>query len=258
MTATASVKGDASRRSNGPMYRVSAFFNRHSYLRLTGLLSAPLLWLVVIYLTALALLFAAAFWQQNPFTSELIHTFTLDNIKTAFTDEAYRRVALRTLAIALTVTVLCLILALPVAFYAAKVARPNVRRLLIVAFLVPLWASYLVKAYAWRGILGTNGVLDWAINPLGISSPGLGQVAVIINLTYLWLPYMILPIYASLDRLPNSLIEASNDLGGKSWRTFRSVVFPIILPGIAAGSIFTFSLSLGDYIAVRLVAPNYT
>jgi putative spermidine/putrescine transport system permease protein len=258
MTATASVKGDASRRSNGPMYRVSAFFNRHSYLRLTGLLSAPLLWLVVIYLTALALLFAAAFWQQNPFTSELIHTFTLDNIKTAFTDEAYRRVALRTLAIALTVTVLCLILALPVAFYAAKVARPNVRRLLIVAFLVPLWASYLVKAYAWRGILGTNGVLDWAINPLGISSPGLGQVAVIITLTYLWLPYMILPIYASLDRLPNSLIEASNDLGGKSWRTFRSVVFPIILPGIAAGSIFTFSLSLGDYIAVRLVAPNYT
>ena len=116
----------------------------------------------------------------------------------------------------------------------------------------------LRKAYAWRGILGTNGVLDWAINPLGISSPGLGQVAVIITLTYLWLPYMILPIYASLDRLPNSLIEASNDLGGKSWRTFRSVVFPIILPGIAAGSIFTFSLSLGDYIAVRLVAPNYT
>lgn len=241
-----------------PSHPISRLLHRYPKLRLTGLLSVPLFWLVVIYLASLALLFAAAFWQQDPFTSQLVREFTTDNVKEAFTNPAYRTVALRTLVIAASVTVLCLILALPVAFYAAKVARPRARRLLIVAFLVPLWASYLVKAYAWRGILGENGVLDWALEPLGLAGPGFGQRAVIITLTYLWLPYMILPIYASLDRLPDSLLEASADLGGRSWRTFRSVVFPIILPGIAAGSIFTFSLSLGDYIAVRLVAPNLT
>lgn len=258
MMTTASVAAEDLSARQGPFRRLSGFLHRHTKTRLVALLSAPLLWLVVIYLASLALLFVAAFWQQDSFTSQLVREFTTDNVKEAFTNPAYRTVGLRTLTIATTVTVMCLILALPVAFYAAKVAKPRGRRMLIVAFLVPLWASYLVKAYAWRGILGENGALDWALKPLGISGPGFGQIAVIITLTYLWLPYMILPIYASLDRLPNSLLEASGDLGGKSWRTFRSVVFPIILPGIAAGSIFTFSLSLGDYIAVRLVAPTLT
>jgi len=243
------------RRQSG---RISAFLHRHKGTRLAALLSTPLLWLVVVYLASIALLFVAAFWTQDEFTSQLVRQFTTDNVQEAFTNPAYRTVAVRTLVIAISVTVLCLIAAIPVAFYAAKIAGPRARRLLIVAFLVPLWASYLVKAYAWRGILGENGVLDWALEPLGLTGPGFGQKAVIITLTYLWLPYMILPIYASLDRLPNSLLEASGDLGAKSWRTFRSVIFPIILPGIAAGSIFTFSLSLGDYIAVRLVAPNFT
>jgi len=258
MTSTAELEAGGLPTQSGLSHRLSAFLHRHTKTRLAALLSAPLLWLVVIYLASLVLLFAAAFWQQDDFTSQLVREFTTDNVKEAFTNPAYRTVGIRTLVIASSVTILCLVLALPVAFYAAKVAKPRGRRLLIVAFLVPLWASYLVKAYAWRGILGENGVLDWALEPLGLSGPGFGQVAVIITLTYLWLPYMILPIYASLDRLPNSLLEASGDLGGKSGRTFRSVVFPIILPGIAAGSIFTFSLSLGDYIAVRLVAPNFT
>ncbi|MEO8107102.1 MAG: ABC transporter permease [Actinomycetes bacterium] len=258
MTTDVATAADNRSRTTGPVYRLSSFLHRHTSARLAALLSAPLLWLVVVYLASLALLFMAAFWQQDSFTSQLVRQFTTENVQEAFTNPAYRTVAVRTLGIALSVTALCLILALPVAFYAAKVARPRTRRVLIVAFLVPLWASYLVKAYAWRGILGENGVLDWALEPLGLAGPGFGQRAVIITLTYLWLPFMILPIYASLDRLPDSLLEASGDLGAKSWRTFRSVVFPIILPGVAAGTIFTFSLSLGDYIAVRLVAPNLT
>ncbi|MEO8329043.1 MAG: ABC transporter permease, partial [Candidatus Nanopelagicales bacterium] len=237
----------------GALGRTSAMLNRHSGLRLGALVSAPLLWLVVIYLASLALLFAAAFWKQDSFTSQLIKEFTWDNLKEVFTNDAYRRVAIRTVGIASAVTILCMLLAVPVAFYAAKLAKRRTRRLLVVAFLVPLWASYLVKAYAWRGLLSEGGVLNWALEPLGLHGPALGITTIIIVLTYLWLPYMILPIYASLERLPNSLIDASGDLGAKSWRTFRSVVFPIILPGIAAGSIFTFSLSMGDYIAVGLV-----
>lgn len=236
--------------------RFSAYLHRHPRVRLSALLSVPLLWLVVVYLAALALLFVAAFWQQDSFTSALVKQFTTDNIQEAFTSPVYQRLAFRTIAVAATVTVLCMLLALPAAFYAAKVARRRSRRLLVVAFLVPLWASYLVKAYAWRGILSEGGVLNWVVEPLGISSPGFGLTAIIIVLTYLWLPFMILPIYASLDRLPDSLLDASGDLGARSWRTFRSVVFPIILPGIAAGSIFTFSLSMGDYIAVQLVGGD--
>jgi putative spermidine/putrescine transport system permease protein len=154
--------------------------------------------------------------------------------------------------------VLCATLALPVAFFAAKVAKPRSRRLLVVLFLVPLWASYLVKAYAWRVLLSEGGLLSGVLAPLGLDGPGFGTTAIILVLTYLWLPYMILPIYASLDRLPDSLLDASGDLGAKAGRTFRSVVFPIILPGLAAGSVFTFSLSMGDYIAVQLVGGSET
>jgi putative spermidine/putrescine transport system permease protein len=235
---------------------ISAFLHRHARLRLAGLLSLPLLWYVVIYLAALALLFLTAFWTQDDFTLQIVREFTLDNIKQVLTTPVYRTTTVKTIGIAATVTVACAVLALPVAFYAAKVARARARRTLIVLFLVPLWASYLVKAYAWRGLISEGGVLNWLVEPLGLSSPGFGTVAIIIVLTYLWLPYMILPIYAALDRLPDSLLDASGDLGARSWRTFRSVVFPIILPGIAAGSIFTFSLSMGDYIAVLLVGGD--
>jgi putative spermidine/putrescine transport system permease protein len=234
-------------------HRLSAFLHRHAGVRLGALLSLPMLWYVVIYLTALALLFLTAFWTQDSFTSQIIREFTLENIEQVITTPVYRSLTVETIGVAATVTVLCVVLALPAAFYAAKVARPRARRTLIVMFLVPLWASYLVKAYAWRGLLSEGGVINWVVEPLGLSTPGFGKVAVILVLTYLWLPYMILPIYASLDRLPDSLLDASGDLGARAGRTFRSVVLPIILPGIAAGSIFTFSLSMGDYIAVKIV-----
>lgn len=246
MTATAPVVD----RSE---HRFSAFLYRHAGVRLAALLSAPLLWYVVIYLASLALLFLTAFWTQDTFTLQIVREFTLDNIEKIFTTPVYRNVAVQTVWIAVQVTVLCVLLALPVAFFAAKVARPRTRRFLVVMFLVPLWASYLVKAYAWRGLISEGGVLNDALSPFGLGTFGFGQTAIVVVLTYLWLPYMILPIYASLDRLPNSLLDASGDLGAKAGRTFRSVVLPIILPGIAAGSIFTFSLSMGDYIAVQLV-----
>ena len=237
--------------------RVSAFLYRHPKLRLGALLSAPLVWFFAIYLVALFLLFLAAFWQQDSFTSQLIKEFSLDTVQDVFTSPVYRDLALRTIGIAVLVTAFCIVLGVPVAFYAAKVASLRTRRLLIVLFLVPLWASYLVKAYAWRGLLSEEGgVITWLLQPIGMSGPGYGYWAIVIVLTYLWLPFMILPVYASLDRLPNSLLDASGDLGAKAGRTFRSVVLPIILPGIAAGSIFTFSLSLGDYIAVQLVGGD--
>ncbi len=239
-------------------HRFSAFLHRHAGVRLAALLSAPMLWYVLIYLASLALLFMTAFWQTDTFSLQIVRDFTLDNIKQVFTTPVYRSVAVQTVAIATTVTVLCAALALPVAFFAAKVAKPRSRRLLVVLFLVPLWASYLVKAYAWRVVLSEGGLLSEVLKPLGLDGPGFGTTAIILVLTYLWLPYMILPIYASLDRLPNSLLDASGDLGARAGRTFRSVVFPIILPGLAAGSVFTFSLSMGDYIAVQLVGGSET
>ena len=165
----------------------------------------------------------------------------------------YRTIALRTLGIAVTVTLLDVVIAVPMAFYMAKVARPRTRVYLVVAVLTPLWASYLVKAYAWRGLLADNGLVADVLRPFGLDTPGYGVPAVIITLAYLWLPYMILPIYAGLDRLPDSLLEASGDLGAGAWRTFRSVVLPLTFPAIVAGSIFTFALSLGDYITVKIV-----
>ncbi len=239
-------------------HRFSAFLHRHPGFRLGALLSAPMAWFVLIYLASLALLFMTAFWQTDTFSLQIVRDFTLDNIKQVFTTPVYRSVAVQTVMIATTVTVLCATLALPVAFFAAKVAKPRSRRLLVVLFLVPLWASYLVKAYAWRVVLSEGGLLSEVLKPLGLNGPGFGTTAIILVLTYLWLPYMILPIYASLDRLPNSLLDASGDLGARAGRTFRSVVFPIILPGLAAGSVFTFSLSMGDYIAVQLVGGSET
>jgi putative spermidine/putrescine transport system permease protein len=149
--------------------------------------------------------------------------------------------------------VICTAVAFPMAFFMAKVAPVRLRRGLVVAVLTPLWASYLVKAFAWRSMFSGDGVLDWALAPFGLSSPGFGLPATVVVLSYLWLPYMILPIYAGLERLPESMLEASADLGAKAGRTFRSVVLPLTIPAVVAGSIFTFSLSLGDYITVQIV-----
>jgi putative spermidine/putrescine transport system permease protein len=154
------------------------------------------------------------------------------------------------------VTVTDAILAFPIAFYMAKVATPRVRAALAVAILMPLWASYLVKVYAWRVILSEEGILNWALEPFGLKGPGFGNVATWLVFSYLWLPYMILPIYAGLERLPDSMLDASGDLGGRPWLTFRRVVLPLALPAVVAGSIFTFSLTLGDYITPELVSST--
>jgi putative spermidine/putrescine transport system permease protein len=234
-------------------HAVSSFLHRHGGVRLTALLSLPMLWLVVAYLGALFAMLIAAFWTTNDFTGAVVHTTTLDNFRTLVTQSVYRRIALRSLGVAAGVTVIDAVVALPMAFYMAKVASPRARRLLVVAILTPLWASYLVKAYAWRVMLADGGVVSWALHPLGMKGPGYSLGAVIITLSYLWLPFMLLPIFAGLERLPDSLLEASADQGARAWRTFRSVVLPLLFPAIVAGSIFTFSLSLGDYITVTVV-----
>ncbi|MDX3697794.1 ABC transporter permease [Streptomyces europaeiscabiei] len=237
----------------GPVRRLAGTLHRRPRLRLSLLLSAPLTWLVLAYLGSLAALFMSAFWTTDSFTSNVVKIWNTDNFTALFTTDVYRQVALRSVGIALAVTALCALIAFPIAFYTARIAHPKWRPLLVVAILTPLWASYLVKAYAWRLILADGGLLDWALAPFGLEGPGYGLTATILVLTYLWLPYMILPIHAGLEQLPANLLDASADLGARTARTFRSVVLPILLPSVAAGSVFTFSLSLGDYIAIQIV-----
>jgi putative spermidine/putrescine transport system permease protein len=212
-----------------------------------------MLWLGVAYLAALGALLITSFWTTNSFTGEVVRIWSLDNFRQLFTMDVYRTITFRTIGIATLVTVVDAVIAFPIALYMAKIASPRLQRLLVVAVLMPLWASYLVKAYAWRGIFAGGGLADWLGNPFGISSPGFGIPATIITLAYLWLPYMILPIYAGLERLPDSLLEASADLGAGPGRTLRRVILPLAFPAIVAGALFTFSLSLGDYIAVTIV-----
>lgn len=236
---------------------VSRFFHGRPRVRLAALLAAPMAWLVLLYLGSLGLMIIAAFWRVDSFTNSIIRQFGTGNFEVLFTNAVYRNVALRSLGIAIAVTLIDAALAMPIALYAAKVTRSaRTRYAIIILSTMPLWAGYLVKGYAWRIMLDNNGVLDWMLQPLGLSGPGLGIPATTLALAYLWLPYMILPIYAALDRLPNSLLDASADLGAAAWRTFRSVIFPIMLPGLIAGSIFTFSLSLGDYIMVKIVGGS--
>ncbi len=213
-----------------------------------GLLAAPMAWLVVAYLGALGFIFATAFFTTDPFTSKVVVTFTTENFSELFSP-TYLRIVGRTLLIAALVTVLCMLIAVPFAFFMARVAPRRVQGLLVALVLVPLWASYLVKAYAWRAMLQPGGVLESVTG----STPGYGLVAVVLTLTYLWLPYMILPVYSGFERLPEAHLEASADLGGSAGTTFRRIVLPSLMPSIVAGSIFTFSLSLGDYIAVQIV-----
>lgn len=217
------------------------------------LLTPPLLWLGVAYLGALAALLITSLWTQDDFTGQIQRHWTLDNFRDLLTIDVYRTITLRTLGIAALVTIIDAVLAFPIALYMAKVASPRLQRLLVIAVLMPLWASYLVKAYAWRGMLSQGGLLDWVLGPLGLHSPGYGLFATTMTLAYLWLPYMILPVYAGLQRLPDSMLEASADLGAPAWTTVVRVVLPTAFPALVAGSIFTFSLSMGDFIAVSIV-----
>jgi putative spermidine/putrescine transport system permease protein len=229
---------------------------RRPRLQLSLLLAGPVGWLVVAYLGSLAILFVASLWQLDEFSGKIVHETGFQNFKELAQTPVYRSIVGRTVAIAALVTLTDAILAFPIAFYMAKVASPRVRALLVIAVVMPLWSSYLVKVYAWRIILAEDGILNWALNPLGLSGPGFGNVATWLVFSYLWLPYMILPIYAGLERIPNSLLDASGDLGGGAGLTFRRVVLPLALPAVVAGSIFTFSLTLGDYITPQIVSST--
>ncbi|MFD8595963.1 ABC transporter permease [Kitasatospora sp. NPDC059646] len=233
--------------------RTASVLHRHPGLRLAALLAAPMTWLVLAYLGSLAVLLLSAFWTVDDFTYEIVRVWNTANFTTVLTSPVYWTIALRTLAVAAAVTAIDAVVAFPMAFAMARLVRPRARRLLVVAVLTPLWAGYLVKAYAWRVVLSRGGILDWLGSPFGLTSPGYGTTAVVVVLAYLWLPYMILPVFAGLEQLPTALLDASADLGASPGRTFRSVVLPLVRPSVLAGSVLTFSLSLGDYLAVRIV-----
>jgi putative spermidine/putrescine transport system permease protein len=245
----------ADRATTGVGRRLSAFLFRHPRTRLGILLGAPAAWMVVVYLGALALLFVSAFWRLDPFTGLIVRDWGLTNFQTLVEDDVYRTIVLRTLGISAAVTVTDILLAFPLAYLAARIATPRTRNLILLAVVVPLWSSYLVRIFAWRLILTANGFLNWIVEGSGIGSLQIGNSnwAIWLVFVYLWLPYVMLPIYGALERIPGSYLEASSDLGARGWRTFRSVIMPLALPGIVAGSIFAFSLTLGDYIAPQLV-----
>jgi len=225
-------------------------------LQLALLLAAPTGWFVVLYLGSLAVLLVTAFWFLDPTTSSIVRSLTLQNFVTLISEPVYRTIALRTVTIAAVVTITDAAIAFPIAYYMARVAAPRPRSILFMLVLLPLWSSYLVRVYAWRVILSPGGLLDWFFTTIGLPglSPGFSDASMWLVFSYLWLPYMILPIYAGLERIPQSLFEASADLGGRGWMTFRRIVVPLVLPALAAGSIFTFSLTLGDYITPKLVS----
>ena len=238
----------ARRRFGGALWR-------RPWLKGAALLSPPVLGFLLIYVAALVALFVYAFWTVDPFTSLTIHSWTLDNFRELWHGSTYHTVAFRTVSIAAAVTVTDAIIAFPFAYLMARLAGPRTRALLFILVLLPLWASYLARVYAWRLILNSDGLLNWSLHKVGLPSAGIAytNTAMWIVFSYIWLPFMILPVYASLERIPHSYIEASRDLGAKGGRTLRSIILPLALPGVVAGSIFTFSLTLGDYITPVLV-----
>lgn len=237
-------------------HRLAGLFQGRPRLQVGGLLAGPVGWLVIGYLGSLAVLLIAAFWSVDPLSGEVVQGLSFENFETLYNEPVYRDIIGRTVLIAALVTITDAILAFPIAFYMAKVASRRGKAILVVAVLLPLWSSYLVKVYAWRTMLSAGGVVNWALEPFGLSGPGFGATAVWLVMSYLWLPYMILPIYAGLERIPNSLISASEDLGASPFTTFRRVILPLAFPAVVAGSIFTFALTLGDYITPRLVSND--
>jgi len=236
--------------------RLAGLLHGRRWLRIGGQLLGPLGWLGVGYLGSLAVMLIAAFWSVNALSGEVVQNFTTANFHEIWTTSVYRTVAQRTVLVAAAVTVTDALLAFPIAFYMAKVATPRIRSILVVAILMPLWSFYLVKVYAWYVMLNSGGVINWALGPIGAHGPGFGTTAGWLVMSYLWLPFMVLPIYAGLERIPDSLLAASQDLGAGPGTTFRRVVLPLVFPAVVAGSIFTFSLTLGDYISPSIVAPN--
>lgn len=239
---------------HGRVRRVQGSLHRRARLRLGGLLALPMTWLVLVYLVPLGLLFLTAFWRTDSFTGSIVRELSLDNLRDVLTTTVYLEVLARTVGVALAVTLMCALVALPMAFFMARVVPARWQPLMVALVLTPLWASYLVKVYAWRTMLAPGGsVVQDLFALVGTSGPGYGWPAVVLVLTYLWLPYMVLPVYAGLASMRGSYLDAAADLGARPWRSFRSVVLPVLAPSVVAGSIFTFSLSLGDYITVQLV-----
>jgi putative spermidine/putrescine transport system permease protein len=239
----------------GGRRRIGGALWRRPWLKGLTLLSPPIVFFVGIYVASLAALSIYAFWTVDPFTSLTVHTWTWSNFSELWHGATYHDVALRTVVIAALVTVTDAVIAFPFAYFMARIATPRVRAVLFVLVLLPLWASYLARVYAWQLILNQNGVLNWVTSKLGLPPANLiyTNTAIWLVFSYIWLPFMILPVYAALERIPHSYIEASRDLGAKGRRTLWSVILPLALPGVVAGSIFTFSLTLGDYITPTLV-----
>ncbi|WP_309129658.1 ABC transporter permease [Microbacterium sp.] len=224
--------------------------------RIAGLLALPMTWLIGIYIFSLVMLLITAFWVTDPFTSKVKPGFTMRNFEQLVANPAYLSTSLRTLGIALGVTALAIVISVPLGIFMAKVASPWLRAVLAVSITLPLWAGYLVKVLAMRITFTQEGFFNWMLSPLGIEGPGFALVTVVLTLTYLWLPYMAVPVYTAIRQLPPNLFDASADLGAGSWRTVRTVVLPLIRPAIIAGSVFTFSLSLGDYLVAKFVGGD--
>jgi len=219
------------------------------------LLTPPLAWFVLVYIASLVLLLITAFWSIDPFTTQIIQVWNTNNFRVIFTEPTYRTIIGRTVLMAALVTVTDAVLAFPFAYFMARIASRRVQTVLFAAVLLPLWASYLARVYAWILILNHNGLLNWSLRSIGLPPADIGytNTAMWVVFSYIWLPFMIIPVYAALERVPESLLEAAADLGARRWRAIRDIVLPLALPGVLAGSIFTFSLTLGDYITPILV-----
>jgi putative spermidine/putrescine transport system permease protein len=242
--------------------RVSSYFYQRPRLVLLVLLGPPLVYMLIVYLGSLFSLLINSFYSLEEFTGLVVREFTLQTYGQLF-EPAHLEIFSRTAIMAAAVTVVDAFLAFPLAYYIAKFASPRLKTWLIIAVTIPLWSSYLVRVYAWKLILAKEGILSWFTNLLGLdgivnwllsfesiggSSLALSPLGMFIVFAYIWLPYMILPIQTALERVPDSLLEASGDLGARPAQTFRTVILPMAFPGIVAGSIFTFSLTLGDFI----------
>jgi putative spermidine/putrescine transport system permease protein len=238
--------------------RASAALFRHPRLKLALMLTPPLGWLVVVYLITLSLLLATSFWRLNVLTSQIEHAWGVQNYRTLLDQSVYRTIVLRTVGMAAAVTVTDLALAFPISYFMARLATPRTRALLTLAIVLPLWSNYLVRMFSWKILTAGGGPLESLLRLVGIhTSVAYSNWAVWLTFCYLWLPFAILPVYAAFERVPASLLEASNDLGGRGWMTFRRVIVPLVLPGMVAASIFTFSLTLGDYITPITVGNGY-
>lgn len=257
--------------SNGALRWLSDLLYTRRGLLLAVLLGPPLLWFGVVYLGSLFALLANSFFTLDEFSGVVDRSqLSLNNFR-EMTQPANVDVVLRTVLMALSVTLACGVIAFPIAYYMARYARGSQKALLYIAVMLPLWSSYLVRLYAWKLLLAKEGAISWALAEVHmtwlldalLSTPGIGgnslsfsRLGTFIVFVYMWLPFMILPIQAAIERIPGSLLEASSDLGARAGTTFWKVIFPLAMPGIAAGSIFTFSLTLGDYIIPQVIGDS--